>query len=144
MLDQCWPNVVDGGPTLVQCRIDVLCLLAQCWFNVLKAACLESREITGSSPALAFKLQRNKTFLPRSLVKNNIVGSFLDRQVAYLASDHQGSNFNFCVWRAVANYHHPQELLLAQLSLHVHKVGLEPHSFHFYSQYGRIHINRGE
>ena len=27
MLNQCWANVVDGGPTLVQCWIDVLCLL---------------------------------------------------------------------------------------------------------------------
>ena len=27
MLEQCWANVVDGGPTLVQHWIDVLCLL---------------------------------------------------------------------------------------------------------------------
>ena len=35
------------------------------------------------------------------------------------------------VWRAVSS-HHPQEDLLAQFSLHVHKSGLKPHSFHFY------------
>ena len=29
MLDQCWANVVDGGPTLVQLWIDVLCLLGR-------------------------------------------------------------------------------------------------------------------
>ena len=28
--------------------------------------------------------------------------------------------------------HHPQEVLLAQFSLYVHKGGLKPDSFHFY------------
>ena len=28
MLDQCWANVVDGGPTLVQHWVDVSCLLS--------------------------------------------------------------------------------------------------------------------
>ena len=27
MVDQCWANVVDGGPTLVKHWVDVLCLL---------------------------------------------------------------------------------------------------------------------
>ena len=27
MFDQCWPNVVDGGPTLLKHWVDVLCLL---------------------------------------------------------------------------------------------------------------------
>ena len=40
------------------------------------------------------------------------------------ASDHQGSNFESCVWRAVSS-HHPQ------FSLYVHKGGLKPHFFHF-------------
>ena len=37
------------------------------------------------------------------------------------------------VWRAVSSHssHHPQEVLLAQFSLYVHKCGLKPHSFHF-------------
>ena len=30
--------------------------------------------------------------------------------------------------------HHPQEVLLAQFSLYVHKGGLKPDSFHFYKQ----------
>ena len=30
--------------------------------------------------------------------------------------------------------HHPQEVLLAQFSLYVHKSGLKPDSFHFYLQ----------
>ena len=44
-----------------------------------------------------------------------------------------GLNFESCVWRAVSphSYHHPQEVLLAQLSLYVHKCGVKPHSFHF-------------
>ena len=49
------------------------------------------------------------------------------------ASDRQGSNFEPCVWRTVSSQssHHPQEVLLAQLSLYVHKGGLNPDSFHF-------------
>ena len=45
----------------------------------------------------------------------------------------QGTNFEFCVWRAVLShsYHHPQEVLLAQFSLYVNKGGLKPHLFHF-------------
>ena len=45
----------------------------------------------------------------------------------------QGSNFESCVWRAVSSQssHHPQEVLLAQFSLYVHKGGLKPDSFHF-------------
>ena len=38
-----------------------------------------------------------------------------------------------CVWKAVSSYssHHPQEVLLAQFSLYVHKGGLNPQLFHF-------------
>ena len=53
-----------------------------------------------------------------------------DREVACSASDLQGLNFESCVWRAVSS-HHPQEVLLAQCSLYVHKCGLKPDSFHF-------------
>ena len=67
----------------------------------------------------------------RSLV--SIVGSLRDREVACSASDRQGSNFESCVWRTVSSQssHHPQEVLLAQFSLYVHKGGLKPDSFHF-------------
>ena len=63
----------------------------------------------------------------------NIVGSLRDREVACSASDRQGSNFESCVWRTVSSQssHHPQEVLLAQFSLYVHKGGLKPDSFHF-------------
>ena len=60
-------------------------------------------------------------------VKLSIVGSLRDREVAASASDRQGSNFESCVWRTVSSHssHHPQEVLLAQFSLYVHKCGVE-------------------
>ena len=72
-------------------------------------------------------------FLPHPRVKVSIVGSLRDREVACSASDRQGSNFESCVWRTVSSQssHHPQEVLLAQFSLYVHKGGLKPNSFHF-------------
>ena len=74
-------------------------------------------------------------FLPHPRVKLSIVGSLRDREVACSASDRQGSNFESCVWRRVSSHssHHPQEVLLAQFSLYVHKGGLKPDSFHFIS-----------
>ena len=61
------------------------------------------------------------------------MGSHRDREVACLASDRQGPNFESCVWRTVSSQssHHPQEVLLAQFSLYVHKGGLKPDSFHY-------------
>ena len=75
-------------------------------------------------------------FLPHPRVKVSIVGSLRDREVACSASDRQGSNFESCVWRTVSSQssHHPQEVLLAQFSLYVHKGGLKPDSFHLCTQ----------
>ena len=67
--------------------------------------------------------------------KFNIVGCLRDREVAWSASDRQGSNFESCVLGAVSS-HHPQEVLLAQFSLYVHKGGLKPHSFYFHTHVG--------
>ena len=77
-------------------------------------------------------------FLPHPRVKVSIVGSLRDREVACSASDRQGSNFESCVWRTVSSqsFHHPQEVLLAQFSLYVHKGGLKPDSFHFLQHTG--------
>ena len=71
--------------------------------------------------------------LPHPRVKVSIVGSLRDQEVACSASDRQGSNFESCVWRTVSPHssHHPQEVLLAQFSLYVHKGGLKPDLFHF-------------
>ena len=56
------------------------------------------------------------------------------------ASDRQGSNFESCVWREVSSHssQHPQEVLLAQFSLFVHKGGLKPLSFHFFHFWHRF------
>ena len=55
-----------------------------------------------------------------------MVGSLRDREVAR-------SNFESCVWRTVSSHssHHPQEVLLAQFSLYVHKGDLKPDSLYF-------------
>ena len=86
----------------------------------------------GSVPGFG-GLKKTKMFLPHPRVKLSIVGSLRDREVACSASDRQGSNFESCVWRTVSSQssHHPQEVLLAQFSLYVHKGGLKPDSFHF-------------
>ena len=92
--------------------------------------------VRGSVPGLG-GLKETKLFLPHPRVKVSIVGSLRDREVACSASDRQGSNFESCVWRTVSSQssHHPQEVLLAQFSLYVHKGGLKPDSFHFYLVY---------
>ena len=79
-------------------------------------------------------LKETKMFLPHPRVKVSIAGSLRDREVACSASDRQGTNFESCVWRTVSSQssHHPQEVLLAQFSLYVHKGGLKPDSFHFH------------
>ena len=86
----------------------------------------------GSVPGLG-GLKETKRFLPHPRVKVSIVGSLRDREVACSASDRQGSNFESSVWRTVSSQssHHPQEVLLAQFSLYVHKGRLKPDSFHF-------------
>ena len=88
--------------------------------------------VRGSVPGLG-GLKETKMFLPHPRVKVSIVGSLRDREVACSASDRQGSNFESCVWRTVSSQssHHPQEVLLAQFSLYVHKGGLKPDSFHY-------------
>ena len=98
---------------------------------VVSTAAFHAR-VRGSVPGLG-GLKETKLFLPHPRVKVSIVGSLRDREVACSASDRQGSNFESCVWRKVSSQssHHPQEVLLAQFSLYVHKGGLKPDSFHF-------------
>ena len=99
---------------------------------VVSTAAFHAR-VRGSVSGLG-GLKETKLFLPHPRVKVSIVGSLRDREVAYSASDRQGSNFESCVWRTVSSQssHHPQEVLLAQFSLYVHKGGLKPDSFHFH------------
>ena len=86
--------------------------------------------VRGSVPGLG-GLKETKMFLLHPRVKVSIVGSLRDPEVA--CSDRQGSNFESCVWRTVSSQSslHPQVVLLAQLSLYVHKGDLKPDSFHF-------------
>ena len=100
---------------------------------VVSTAAFHAR-VLGSVSGLG-GLKEKKMFLPHPRVKVSIVGSLRDREVACSASDRQGSNFESCVWRTVSSQssHHPQEVLLAQFSLYVHKGGLKPDSFHFIS-----------
>ena len=98
---------------------------------VVSTAAFHAR-VRGSVPGLG-GLKETKMFLPHPRVKVSIVGSLRDREVACSASDRQGSNCESCVWRTVSSQssHHPQEVLLAQFSLYVHKGGLKHDSFHF-------------
>ena len=98
---------------------------------VVSTAAFHAR-VSGSVPGRG-GLKATKMFLPHPRVKVSIVGSLRDREVACSASDRQGPNFESCVWRTVSSQssHHPQEVLLAQFSLYVHKGGLKPDSFHF-------------
>ena len=102
---------------------------------VVSTAAFHAR-VRGSVPGLG-GLKETKLFLPHPRVKVSIVGSLRDREVACSASDRQGSNFESCVWRTVSSQssHHPQEVLLAQFSLYVHKGGLKPDSFHLYRMF---------
>ena len=97
---------------------------------VVSTAAFHAR-VPGSVPGLG-GFKETKMFLPHPRVKVSIVGSLRDREVACSASDRQVSNFESCVWRTVSSHssHHPQEVLLAQFSLYVHKGGLKPDSFH--------------
>ena len=100
---------------------------------VVSTAAFHAR-VRGSVPGLG-GLKETNMFLPHPRVKVSIVGSLRDREVVCSASDRQGSSFKSCVWRTVSSQssHHPQEVLLAQFSLYVHKGGLKPDSFHFIS-----------
>ena len=86
--------------------------------------------IRGSVPGLG-GFKETKMFLPHPRVKVSIVGSLRDQEVACSASDRQSSNFKSCVWKTVPSHssHHPQEVLLAQFSLFVHKGGFKPDYF---------------
>ena len=91
---------------------------------VVSTAAFHAR-VRGSVPGIG-GLKETKMFLPHPRVKVSIVGILRDQEVAC-------SNFVSCVWRTVSSQssHHPQEVLLAQFSLYVHKGGLKPDLFHF-------------
>ena len=140
MLFYCWATVTDVGQTLKHHRLNVMCLLGcfKHWQGggprvVVSTAAFHARVRFPVSAVW----KKQKMFLPHPRVKVSIVGSLRDREVTCSASDRQGSNFESCVWRTVSSRssHHPQEVLLAQFSLYVHKARFI--SFHL--NIGRIH-----
>ena len=122
---------VISKPVLCTIFREIWCLSGGGPRVVVSTAALHAR-VRGSVPGLG-GFKEAKMFLSHPRVKVSIVGSLRDREVACSASDRQGSNFESCVWRTVSSQssHHPQEVLLAQFSLYVHKSGLKPDSFHF-------------
>ena len=102
---------------------------------VVSTAAFHTR-VRGSFPG---GLKETKMFLPHPLVKLSTVGSLRDREVACSASDLQGFNLEFCVWRAVSS-HHPEEVFLAKFSLCMHKSGLKPDSFQFGRCVGLVYV----
>ena len=114
----------DSGLWLAQCHRDLMLILVYGWLSV-----------TDIMLILVYGwLSVRRRYADISECTISIVGSLRDREVACSASDRQGSNFESCVWRTVSpqSSHHPQEVLLAQFSLYVHKGGLKPDLFHFY------------
>ena len=88
-------------------------------------------EIAGSSSALVFRFQRNNSFLPLVKIQYCEEPPGHDRKVACLASDRQGSNFEFCVWRAVLSHspYHPHKVLQVQVGFMCTKVALNTSLF---------------
>ena len=86
-------------------------------------------------PGLGSLKETKNVSSPSTRKKLSIVGSLCDREVACAALDCQSLNCESSVSRAVSSHlsHHPQEVLLAQFSLHVHK---KPDSFIFHNAEG--------
>ena len=102
-------------------------------FNYALISYISISNVSAHNRPTSFK--ETQFVCPSHSCKFNIVGSLRDREVAYSTSNRQGSNCESCVWRVVSS-HHPQEVLLSQFSLYVHKGGLKPHSFHSISTCG--------
>ena len=69
----------------------------------------------------AVSLENQKSRLPfalwhSSFKETKCFFSLTQDSILWGASDRQGSNFKFCVWRAVSS-HHPQKVLLAQFKI---------------------------
>ena len=127
----------DRPCTIQALYLEVFLMLPQTdslvqWWKL--QACLENQILRVCPPLWHPSFRKTKCFFLAHLWRFNIVGGLRDREVAYSASDSQGSSFESCVWRAdsVISFIAPSsEVVLAQLSLYVHKGGLKPNSFHF-------------
>ena len=86
------------------------------------AVCLLGKsEIPGSTPALAFKFQRNKMFLPCSLIKIRYCGEPPWPRGSVLGLRPPGLEFHHLTIL--------RRFSLPSLAYYVHKCGLKPHSF---------------
>ena len=139
----CLCAVKLGRLCLCLCDVKLSCLWAVKLGSVIYITLsLRSSQARGGAVVQWLKLSAHKVgdrrLQPRSGIQVsmkqnvyplfNIVGSLRDREIASSASDRQGSN----VWRAVSSHssHHPQEVLLAHISLYVHVGGIKQHLFH--------------
>ena len=84
---------------------------------------LPAWKVAGSKPTLTFKFQGNKMFLPLSLVNIQYCGEPPRPKSSVPDIRSPGLEFRIMWWRAVSSYssHHPQEVLVAQLSLYVQR-----------------------
>ena len=82
----------------------------------MRVSCQIYLEIQGSvtNAGMASRAQINKYMYPFSAGTYSLIISLL-----------------LVVYVILVSSHHPQEVLLAQFSLYVHKGGLKPDSFHF-------------
>ena len=92
---------------------------------VVKAACLESRRSRVRTTLWHPSLKKNEMFLPHSLLKIKYCGELPCPKGSVLGLRPSDLDFESCV------SHYPQEVLLVQFSLYVHKSGLKPHFFSF-------------
>ena len=110
-----------------------------------KAASLWSRRSRVRPPLWHSSFKETKYTSPLTR-EYSILCSLRDREVACSASNHQGSNFEFCLRRTVSSNlsYHPHKVHVDQFSLYVHTGGLKPHIFIqvLYYTVHSIHWNR--
>ena len=114
-------------------NLDTLCIWVENGDTVavVKAACFESRRSRVRTPLCPQSFKGAQ--FPRWFAKIQYCGQPPWQRGSVLSLRPAGSNFESRVWRAVSPHssHHPQDVLLSQFGLYVHKGGLKPHSFHF-------------
>ena len=91
---------------------------------------LESRRLWVQSPHWHSSSKETKRFFPAHSWKFHIVGSLFDREVACSTSRLE-FRIMYLEGRVISFISPSSWGSLTQFSLHVHKGGLKPHSFHF-------------
>ena len=109
-------------------RIDVLKMLTAWEVRGLRWLTLPACHAgtRGVTPALVFRLRRNKRFRTLSSRQNRDCASIREQNAACSASDHQTRDLESCVWRVVPSdsSRHPQKVFLAPFSFYVRKDGI--------------------